>query len=168
MITIDFARTEAELNEVRRLVRAFVDWMKATYPDSVAAVESYFESLKPELAGLPGDYALPDGRLLVARVGEQIVGTVASRRMSADTCEMKRMFVQTEQHGTGVGKALAQRLIDEARAAGYARMQLETSTGQVGAMGLYRRLGFREIAPYNDYPPQMLAVMRFMSLDLNP
>ena len=166
MVDIAVACTDADLDEVRRLVRGFVDWMKALYPDNVSDVESYFETLKPELAGLPGQYAAPAGRLLVARVAGEIVGTVALRPLSSDDCEMKRMFVDTRHHGSGVGKALAQELIAQAITIGYQQMLLETSVNQVAAMGLYHRLGFRPIEPYNSYPPEMLAVLRFMALDL--
>lgn len=119
MIRILPATSPAELDQVRRLVQAFVGWLKNLYPENSTAVDAYFESLKPELAGLPGEYAPPAGRLLLASVDGQIAGTVALRDLGGGRCEMKRMFVDTAYHGQRVGYALANALISEARSAGY-------------------------------------------------
>ncbi len=88
------------------------------------------------------------------------------RGLGGGTCEMKRMFVDTTFHGTGVGRALAEALISEARDAGYARMRLDTGLRQIAAMGLYKSLGFKEIQPYYDISEELRADLTFMELAL--
>jgi putative acetyltransferase len=92
---------------------------------------------------------------------------VALREIDADACEMKRMFVHAELQGNGVGRALGQAIIDAARAAGYRRMLLDTSIRQAEAQALYRRLGFRDIQPYYDLPPDLGSWLVFMELPLD-
>lgn len=156
----------ADYDHARRLVGLFVGWLKQLYPDNHDAVDSYFASVQAELAGLPGEYAPPGGRLLLAQAGSSVIGMVAMRNLGDASCEMKRMFVDEQFHGQGIGRALAQALIDAAKVAGYARMRLDTSHGQVAALGLYRSLGFREIAPYYSAPPEVRAYQTFMELVL--
>ena len=105
------------------------------------------------MAELPGGYAPPPGRLLLAFQNDELVGCVALRKLNDDTCEMKRLFLRPQFHGRGLGKELAERIIEEARVIGYQRMRLDTLSEQMGrAIGLYRALGFREIEPYYDNP----------------
>lgn len=111
-----------------------------------------FQGFDAELAGLPGDYAPPRGRLLIARVDGAPAGCVALHPYG-DACEMKRLYVRPGFRGHRVGHALATRVIAEARAAGYSRMLLDTIADQMAtAVALYRALGFREIPPYRDNP----------------
>jgi putative acetyltransferase len=112
-----------------------------------------FQNFDAELAGLPGDYAPPSGRLLLAEWGGQLAGCGALHKLKTDVCEMKRLYLRPEFRGKGIGRAMAERLIAEARAIGYGRMRLDT-VGPVmkDAVAMYRKLGFKEIAPYRENP----------------
>lgn len=111
-----------------------------------------FQGFAEELAGLPGDYAPPGGRLLLALKDGQTAGCIALRPLNTGVCEMKRLYVRPAFRAHGIGRALVDRLIHEARSAGYQHLRLDTLPSMTGAQALYRRLGFREIAPYYDSP----------------
>jgi ribosomal protein S18 acetylase RimI-like enzyme len=91
---------------------------------------------------------------------------VALREIDGTRCEMKRMFVYPERQGQGVGRALAEAVIQDARASGYQCMLLDTSIRQAEAQALYRRLGFRDIAPFYDLPEALRSWLVFMELPL--
>ena len=110
-------------------------------------VDLSFQGFEQELASLPGDYAPPRGRLLLADGG-----CVALRPLGGDICEMKRLYVRPSARGTGLGRALVQRVIDEARALGYRAMRLDTLPSMTAAAAMYRAFGFREIEPYRFNP----------------
>ena len=112
-----------------------------------------FQSFDQELAGLPGKYAPPEGRLLLADYQGQLAGCVAMRKLESDICEMKRLYLRPKFRGKGLGRILAEAIIAEAHQIGYRRMRLDT-VGPVmqDAVAMYRKLGFREIAPYRANP----------------
>src|SRR5690349_14674479 len=134
---------DADADEARRLFREY---------EAALGVDLAFQGFDRELEGLPGAYARPEGRLLVARLGDETVGCVAMRPLAPGICEMKRLFVRPEARGHGVGRALAAAVIDAAREERYERMRLDTLPQMVEAHPLYESLGFREIEPYYDSP----------------
>jgi len=112
-----------------------------------------FQSFDQELAGLPGDYAPPEGRLLLASVERAPAGCVAFHKLGAEICEMKRLYVRPLFRGRGLGKTLAEQVLAEARQIGYKRLRLDTVEPVMrAAVAMYRALGFREIGPYRANP----------------
>ena len=108
-----------------------------------------FQNFDKELAGLPGDYQPPNGRLLLAEHEGQLAGCVALHRLESDVCEMKRLYLRPQFRGKGLGRVLADRIIAEARELGYRRMRLDTVEPVMkDAVAMYRKIGFKEIAPY--------------------
>ncbi len=151
------ARTGADLEQVRRLFRAYADWLE---------VDLCFQGFAQELASLPGCYAPPAGRLLLAKAGKEAIGCVGLRPLEPGICEMKRLWVEPGFGGRGLGRALAERTIDDARAIGYARMRLDTFPARMqAAQHLYRALGFREIPPYYHNPFEGVVMLE---LELTP
>lgn len=111
-----------------------------------------FQNFGAELDDLARMYAPPRGCLLLARLGEEIVGCVAVRPFRDDVCEMKRLYVRPSGRERGIGRRLAAAVVDEARGLGYGRMVLDTLRAMTTARELYRSLGFREIPAYYENP----------------
>jgi putative acetyltransferase len=148
------AQSPAQITKVREL---FVEYQRAL------GVDLCFQAFDQELASLPGRYARPTGRLLLANDGESVLGVVGLRALKGADCEMKRLYVRPAGRGLGVGRLLTTTLINEARFAGYRRMLLDTLPGMTEAQRMYRSMGFTEVAPYCDNP---IAGTLYMALDL--
>lgn len=141
MTTIEIRPAELprDLPAVRRLFREYADGL---------GIDLGFQDFEAELAGLPGKYAPPAGRILLAWRGTEAVGCVALRPVRDGTCEMKRLYLRPKARGGQLGRRLAERICDEARAAGYARICLDTIPSMAAAVALYTSLGFRPTEPY--------------------
>lgn len=138
------AETPEQIAETRRLFREYEAWL---------GLDLCFQSFETELADLPGKYAPPTGRLLLALEAEDIAGCIALRKIDDETCEMKRLYVRENFRGGGLGNALIERLILEAKEINYKKMRLDTLPDKMPkAVALYRSYGFREIAPYYENP----------------
>lgn len=112
-----------------------------------------FQNFDQELANLPGDYAPPDGRLLLAEYNAQLAGCVALHKLDDGICEMKRLYLRPPFRGLGLGRAIADRIIFDARQIGYRRLRLDTvEPAMKDAVAMYRKIGFQEIAPYCSNP----------------
>jgi len=154
MIEIDDAVDAEAVEAARALLREY---------EAELGVDLSFQGFAAELDGLPGEYAPPRGRLLLARCDGAAAGCVALRPLADHVCEMKRLYVRPDFRASGTGRLLAERVIAEARALGYRRMCLDTLPTMGRAQRLYERLGFRDIAPYRHNP---IANTRFLGLDL--
>lgn len=150
------AETPEQIEDARRLFLEYEAWLE---------VDLCFQSFAEELKNLPGRYAAPSGRLLLAYAGEKAAGCVALRRLNGETCEMKRLFVRADFRGSGLGVKLIDKIIRDARRIGYAKMRLDTLPGKMPkAVKLYEFYGFREIAPYYENPHKETL---FMEKDLS-
>lgn len=132
-----------ELYEIRRLFEEYTAWL---------GLDLSFQAYDDELLHLPGHYALPDGRLYLAKLDGAVAGCVALRRFDRLRCEMKRLFVREAFRGQGVAQKLSIRLMEDAREIGYRAMLLDTLSSMTEAVNLYRRLGFQEVPPYYNNP----------------
>jgi ribosomal protein S18 acetylase RimI-like enzyme len=143
MPTIREVATDAEIETIRALFREY---------QAFIGIDLSFQGFEAELAGLPGSYAPPTGRMFLAWHAGEPVGCVAVRAFAGPRCEMKRLFVRPAARGLGVGRALVARVIEAGRALGYEEMVLDTLSTMTEALGLYRAFGFHEIPPYRPNP----------------
>jgi ribosomal protein S18 acetylase RimI-like enzyme len=116
------------------------------------ATDLCFQGFAQERDGLPGAYAPPRGRLLMAEQGGAIAGCVALRPLADGAAEMKRLYLRPTARGGGLGRRMALTVIAEAERAGYDRLRLDTLPSMSAAIAMYRDLGFREIPPYRHNP----------------
>jgi ribosomal protein S18 acetylase RimI-like enzyme len=151
---------------IEALTGEHIEVARALFKEYAASigVDLCFQGFEAELKGLPGRYAPPGGGLFVAYAGNEPVGCVALRPLEeTGVAELKRLFVRPSGRGMGLGKTLAERAISRAREGQYTRIRLDTLATMQDAQRLYRRLGFKEIAPYT-FNPSPDAV--YMELDL--
>lgn len=156
MEAIKLAASEDEIETVRGLFREYENWL---------GLDLCFQGFEEELKNLPGKYAAPEGRLYLALVDGQPAGCIAMRMLEDGVCEMKRLFLRETARGRGLGRALIERVIEDARLQGYRKMRLDTYPPKMGkAVWLYESHGFRVIEPYYDNPH---GDTLFMELDLS-
>ena len=154
MLSIQPAVSPADLALVRELLLEY---------QTALDLDLGFQGFEAEVRNLPGAYAPPAGRLLLAWAEGTPVGCAALRSITPARGEMKRLYVRPQARGLGAGKSLALRILAEARAAGYRELVLDTLPTMTGAQALYLALGFREIPPYR---PNPVPGARFLGLDL--
>lgn len=111
-----------------------------------------FVNFEREVEQLPGEYASPRGRLLLAVCDAEVAGCVALKPVDDRICEMKRLFARPQFRRRGIGRSLTETVIDEARRIGYARLRLDSLASMKEALALYRSLGFKQTTPYLDSP----------------
>ena len=149
------AHDDEYLAAVRTLFRSY---------ESSLDTNPCFQDFEKELTSLPGRYAPPDGCLLLAEVSSKYAGCVALRKMAEGVCEMKRLYVDPEFRGQGIGICLIQEVIERAPKMGYQFMRLDTLPVMEKAITLYDSLGFIDIS--SSIQPT-LAGVRYMQLDLD-
>ena len=158
-ITLRTPSTTAELDAVRDIFREYARTL---------GVDLCFQGFDAELAQLPGDYAEPRGALLIAEVEGAVAGCCALRPLDAadypNASEMKRLYVRKAFRGFGLGRELAEAMLDRARQAGYACVLLDTLDDMESARALYTDLGFEEIPPYYHNP---IAGAHYLKVDIS-
>ena len=155
MLRLAQATTSSDLQQVRELFKEY---------ETGLGISLCFQNFDVEIANLPGDYAPPRGRLLLAREFDQAMGCIALRPLGPTTCEMKRLFVRPEYRDRGLGRILVEAVIEEARKIGYTHMRLDTIADRMDrAVALYKSIGFVTIPPYRNNP---VDTATFMELDL--
>ncbi|WFE92129.1 GNAT family N-acetyltransferase [Roseibium porphyridii] len=144
-ITISPVESARDLDTVKDLFRAYVDWLD---------IDLSYQGFEEELAGMPGKYAPPKGALFLAKdETNAILGCVGLRAFDENgACEMKRLYVLPKGRGRGVGAGLVERVLDAAVTAGYSEMLLDTLPSMSGAIKLYKAAGFVEVPAYYSTP----------------
>ncbi len=154
-IVLRQASLPSEIETVRAL---FLEYQKDL------GIDLCFQGFQQELAALPGPYAPPQGRLYLAMDADQALGCVALRNLGEGMAEMKRLYIRPSHRGQHIGRQLAQRVIGDAKAAGYKSLVLDTLPGMSEAQALYASLGFVDTRPYTDNP---VKGVRFLKLSLD-
>lgn len=135
MIQIAIAKSSADVASVKELFIEYMNWL---------GEDLCFQGVDEEMATFPAVYC----HLLLARVDVEVAGAIGLKDHGEGICEMKRLYVRDAFKGTGLGRLLSERLIDDARKMGFSKMRLDTLPRLEAAIALYRKLGFKEIAPY--------------------
>ncbi len=168
-ITIHEADSPLDVAAFGGLISEYVAWCRERCRNDPWLVELAFNhpGLDAELLSLPDLYGPPNGRMLIAEDTQEILGGVAYKRIDEDTCEMKRLFVRSSANGRGLGRKLCDALLQTASRDGFRTMRLDTTRDMVEAIGLYRSFGFKDVAPFVDYPERMRPMMLFMAREIS-
>lgn len=143
MLNFTQATSQEQISIARELFLEYADSLK---------IDLCFQGFDKELKGLPGEYAPPQGRLFLFYYDNQLAGCAALRKQDDGIGEMKRLYLKPTFRGKGIGRAIANHIISEARSVGYKRLRLDTLPMMKEAIPLYRSLGFQEIKPYRVNP----------------
>lgn len=132
-----------DIGSAKEIIQEYLHWI---------GVDLSFQHIEDELANFPDLYQEPEGAFLMAKVGQQFAGCVGLKKIDEHVCEMKRLFVREEFRTLGIGKALVERILAEAKELEYTAIRLDTLSWMKGAVGLYRKFGFVEIGQYVENP----------------
>jgi len=143
MLLIKQALTGELIKQVRELFIEYANYLN---------IDLSFQNFKEELKALPGDYAPPDGCILLAYYNDKLTGCVGVRKLNDNICEMKRLYVRPAFRKKNIGKELSNAIIQKAKEIGYKFMRLDTLPFMREAIALYLSLGFQEIASYRYNP----------------
>lgn len=162
------ATTTEDIAAVRTLCWAYRDFLLTASDTDREIIEIFYP--KDKYAALMDriteEHARPDGMLLLAEMDGAPVGCGMSHRLSDTASEIKRVYVTEAARGTGLGRAICTRLIDQARADGYATLYLDTSKALTTARALYTNLGFTERGPYQPVPDAARDIVCFYEMSL--
>jgi putative acetyltransferase len=158
MLRIVQAAEPWQVEQARALIQEYTNAL---------GIDLGFQDFEQEMAGFPGAYAPPDGRLLLALDGAEAAGCVGIRRLERDTCEMKRLYIRPAYRSHGLGRRLVEAALEQARAMGYSAMYLDTLPGMDAAIRLYQSFGFHRTAPYyaNPIPGALFLKLRLSPLE---
>jgi putative acetyltransferase len=150
---ITLVESEADIDTIRRLFRAY---------ETFLAISLSFQGFDKELQSLPGRYANENnGGLYLVYFQGQPVGCGAYYKLEDGIAEIKRMYIDTEYQGQGLGKHLMHRMMADAKAQGYHTVKLDTLKRLMAANRLYKSLGFQDAERYNDCPHPDVQYMQF-------
>jgi len=164
MVTVEHATTSTQISAVQELMREYLQWVFDTY--SGAEDAPTFNEWEAEVQSLPGIYAPPQGRLLLATVNDQPAGCVALKFKDETTGELKRMYVRPTFRGQNIGLRLGEKLVEEARTIGYKKVYLDSHGTMKSAHKVYEKVGFKYIAPPAEFPKELHAIIVFMECEL--
>jgi GNAT superfamily N-acetyltransferase len=153
--------TAEQLEHIRALFLEYFKWLRSDH-----GIDMSYQGVADELASLPGKYAPPQGRLMLALIDGEAIACAALRPLEPGVVELKRMYTRPRYRRHGAARVLAMRLIEEGRQAGYRLRRLDTATFLGPAIQLYESLGFKKSAPYYHVPDDVLYRTVFMELPL--
>jgi ribosomal protein S18 acetylase RimI-like enzyme len=165
---IVLASTASDYEAFGGLIREYWEWLQARYADLPGFIDAVggHQALDSELNALAETYGPPEGKTLLAVRAGQVCGAIAFHDLHDGSCEMKRLYVPARFQGQGTGRQLCEALLDKATDDGYLLMRLDTGYQNAEALAMYESLGFRECAPYHEYPADLLTHLRFMEKQL--
>ncbi len=149
MLEIFAVESGEDIEAAKQLFGEYAEFLKKELCDyaELPWFINYLKGFEKEVATLPGEYAAPDGCLLLAKYEGEVVGCVALRKLSEDVCKGKRLYVRPEFRGLKIGRKLMESLISEARRIGYCAIRGDTVGSMQAAQSLHASLGFKEIEP---------------------
>jgi GNAT superfamily N-acetyltransferase len=160
--------SEQDYKAFSQLINEYVAWLRARYVQDNWFITEVLDkqSLASELESLPTCYGAPRGRAFVAVEDDEVRGCGAYRQIEDGVCEMKRVFVPQRYQGSGIGRRICNELVASARNDGFRLMRLDTGSLMKEAISLYQSFGFKECAPYYEYPTRLMPYFVFMELPL--
>lgn len=164
MLFVKQVESPKQIEAAQQFMMEYRTWVFANIPGSKDAPT--FEGWEAEIASLPGIYAPPTGRLLLATIDEQPAGCVSLKQKTAEVGELKRMYVNANFRGKQVGWHLGKALLDEARIIGYKKIVLDSHISMISAHKIYEELGFKRVSAPPEFPKEIIPFAVFMEYDL--